>query len=1346
MVQVCALSKLLLVMKIRDITTTSTVAWSHDVIPLLAAASVAGAVDLDFAAQPELAIWDMFGSSPIFSASVDAKFHALTWLKPFDGHPQGLLAGALETGAIEFWDVATMLKTQDLAAALVHRLTRHAAAKAVLFNPLQPHVMALGGLKGEIFVWDCKTFAEPQTPGRAMAPVDEVLCVAWNNAVPHILALTLSAGYTSIWDLKAKREVLHLSYPSADFSAVAWHPTVSTKLVTASQSDACPLIMTWDLRNATEPEKVLLGHTKGVLALDWCAQDPALLLSCGKDNSTRLWNPETGVRLGEYPPAGNWTFLAAFAPRAPDVFVSASFDGTVSVQTLQDTSPPPRKVEASEDDFWSTIASADTHHALFEVRQAPRWMQRPCSASFGFGLKLVRVTNSGKPSVSISTFGAEPLVADFTQLTTALKTNDFADVLAARSAAGGVDSADWEALEALLKHGKAHFVLALVEQVPNGDAHDDDAKPADDLVDDENFFASLASDVKASRAYVPSGTFTILDGSELPSEERVARLVLSNRIPDAVSACLDDGRLLEALVLALDSDDSVKAKVRNHFFLNNSDKLSRLIYSAASKNVVDIVTNADISNWKLIASSVGAYCDDDEFNKRVVELGDRILASGDAAARSDALKCYLAGSALDKVAVIWLNELPAVEAELLREGKDGVATPFDAHYVALGVFAEKISVYRSLSNLSGPLSGPSAEPVCRAVFEFCNMAAAGGHFELADQFMSLLPEDLAGVKAEKERIARATGAKQEPRRRSGLPGINGAAKPRYMRPSNSEGQQLSAAPTIESRLSHSQGRPSPARVPPRAPSMGVIPQVGASGAHSNAALASGVVAPTAGNPYVPSYKSFTHAPDVALDPRPPSTGPAFHTGSVRPPATPTFMNNVSTHNLGSSLNLAKYGAPPTRSSQVASPQAPPNPSFKVETEGWNDLPDTFKNKAPVRRTPAASAVVPPPSPQVSATITQFAHPPKRPSAQNVPPPPKSRVSSKPSAPGTPVAALASPRQISSNKYAPPPSAALNGAISAVSSPVVSSHPTSSGPPKNPYAPSANAPGPPKVSYAPPPLNNFAAPPPLQRTTSAQAVNPYTPPATITPPMGTLPPPPRSVSLHSSTPPLTTPVAQTFPPPPTRNGQSAQRLPQPPVATPPVPRKVSTPLAPPPRASAPPVSAPPVSAPPVSAPPISGAQPPIAPTRAPASYAPSASTPPISEPKIPAPPVASADLTAPPAASSVSSVGGTSPEVQPILDTFSGLLSHIKTAAPPKYAKHVADMEKRLGILFTHLNKHDLLSGETIELLGKTATSLAAKDYSAASAANQQISDNFSAEAGDWLTGVKRLVTMAEAFD
>lgn len=82
-------------------------------------------------------------------------------------------------------------------------------------------------------------------------------------------------------------------------SDVCWQPAHSTRLITASEDDTSPIIMVWDLRNSLAPEKILSGHDKGILSLSWCEQDQDLLLSCGKDNRTICWNPQTCEIVGE---------------------------------------------------------------------------------------------------------------------------------------------------------------------------------------------------------------------------------------------------------------------------------------------------------------------------------------------------------------------------------------------------------------------------------------------------------------------------------------------------------------------------------------------------------------------------------------------------------------------------------------------------------------------------------------------------------------------------------------------------------------------------------------------------------------------------------------------------------------------------------------------------------------------------------------------------------------------------------------------------------------------------------------------------------------------------------------
>lgn len=105
--------------------------------------------------------------------------------------------------------------------------------------------------------------------------------------------------------------------------------------MTASDDDINPSIYLWDLRNAHAPMKTLSGHTKGVLSIAWCNKDSDLLVSCGKDCRTLCWNPHSGEVIGEFPSSRNWAFEVQWSPKNPDLVSTASFDGCISVYSLQ---------------------------------------------------------------------------------------------------------------------------------------------------------------------------------------------------------------------------------------------------------------------------------------------------------------------------------------------------------------------------------------------------------------------------------------------------------------------------------------------------------------------------------------------------------------------------------------------------------------------------------------------------------------------------------------------------------------------------------------------------------------------------------------------------------------------------------------------------------------------------------------------------------------------------------------------------------------------------------------------------------------------------------------------------
>ncbi|CAG8512888.1 4039_t:CDS:2 [Diversispora eburnea] len=442
-------------MKLKDIPRTATFAWSPGQhIPIIATGTVAGALDASFSNTTELELFhlnldknealelqpsgvvssnarhvlsffisDIYILDDLSSNVLVFRFDRLVWGISGD-KSYGIIAGGMESGELDLWDPAIILEGGDNEKALLLRNTSHSGnVRGLQFNPFQNNLLASAATNGEIFIWDLTKPDKPYTPGTRSPKMEEITHLAWNNQVQHILATSSTTSYTVIWDLKNKREVMHLSYAGPSVSnvttnigrrsitAVAWNPDMATQIITASEDDSNPVIAIWDLRNAHAPEKILTGHQKGILSLSWCTKDADLLLSCGKDNRTLCWNPGTAEIIGELPPSSNWAFDVQWCPGNPDLLASASFDGKISIHSLQ-SSQDNNEITSISDNS-DPFAISPVHQPSLSLKQPPKWLRRPVAANFGFGGKLVAFKSSAGPNkrtVTIYTIASEPEV------------------------------------------------------------------------------------------------------------------------------------------------------------------------------------------------------------------------------------------------------------------------------------------------------------------------------------------------------------------------------------------------------------------------------------------------------------------------------------------------------------------------------------------------------------------------------------------------------------------------------------------------------------------------------------------------------------------------------------------------------------------------------------------------------------------------------------------------------------------------------------------------------------------------------------------------------------------------
>lgn len=199
--------------KLHEINDTAIFAWSNDALPLMVTGTLSGVMDDTFSSDSSLSIYDPFASStkqsePVYTASAPGKFASIDWSKSTDDHARGVLACGLENSSIQLYDPAKILSTKpdNLVDARIAEYTKHTTSVLqVKFNPLQPHILASSGSKGEIFIWDIKK-GTSFNPGQAISPMSKVSSLAWNNNMAHIFGTAGDSGYTSIWDLKAKEK------------------------------------------------------------------------------------------------------------------------------------------------------------------------------------------------------------------------------------------------------------------------------------------------------------------------------------------------------------------------------------------------------------------------------------------------------------------------------------------------------------------------------------------------------------------------------------------------------------------------------------------------------------------------------------------------------------------------------------------------------------------------------------------------------------------------------------------------------------------------------------------------------------------------------------------------------------------------------------------------------------------------------------------------------------------------------------------------------------------------------------------------------------------------------------
>jgi protein transport protein SEC31 len=666
--------------------------------------------------------------------------------------------------------------------AQIDQIDKHTGPiQAIQFNPFRPNILASAGAKGELFVHDLDDESKSFRLGKAGANPDEYTTLDWNKKVAHILATGSSGGFVTVWDVKGKKENLTLNhFGRKTVSAVSWDPDVPTRLVTAIPTDQNPLVLVWDLRNTNAPEKTLQAHDQGVLSLSWCAQDSDILLSCGKDNRTIAWNPHSGEQLGEFPVVTNWTFQTRFHPSNPNLLATASFDGKIAVQTLQNTGATADQNKAAKqapegEDFFAQT-HAEPQGASFSLKTPPKWLKRRAGVAFGFGGKLVRfgIVDS-KSKVTISTFAVDSEISqaseDFDKV---LETGDLSTICESKISKATTDEekADWTVIETLTSDNprkKLVEYLGFADKPEEEQTEAKEAQPSGDADEGSSFFdnatneGNFLSDLAASKGAKTNNPFQVYTGSESAADTKITRALMLGNFDAALDVCLKENRLSDAFMIAICGGEKCVAKAQAAYFKRQSDAPNylRLLASVVGKNLWDFVYNADLKDWKEVMATICTFADQAEFPDLCEALGDRLeeaIADDTASYRKDASFCYLAGSKLEKVVVNWAQELQENESAGLEQSE--ADNSFSVHARSLQDFIEKVTVFRKVTQFKDPEQQLEAdwklEPLYAKYVEYAEIASSHGQLAIAEKYLDLLPQKYPAAEVARNRVKLAT--------------------------------------------------------------------------------------------------------------------------------------------------------------------------------------------------------------------------------------------------------------------------------------------------------------------------------------------------------------------------------------------------------------------------------------------------------------------------------------------------------------------------------------------------------------------------------------------------------------
>uniref|UniRef100_H2ZFZ8 Protein transport protein Sec31A n=1 Tax=Ciona savignyi TaxID=51511 RepID=H2ZFZ8_CIOSA len=1019
--------------KIKQVNVAANYAWSpaenHPVY--IAAGTAAQQLDATFSSNAKLELYavDMADESYTVKCAgtieTENRFQKVVWGSNYtDGaHTSGLIVCGTDKGNIEIYNPEKILENE---ADCVLTTSKHTGpVRSLDFNNFQKNLFASGANDSEIFIWDLKNPTNPMTPGAKTQPTSAVGALAWNKQVQHILASTssLTSGPCCVvWDLRKNEPIIKVQDPSGRMqcSDVTWHPDVATQLVLSSEDDHLPVVQLWDLRFATSPMKVLEKHSKGVLSVSWCKQDADLLLTCGKDNQVYCWNPNSSPPeiLCELETGAQWCFDVQWCPRNPNVVSTGSFDGVIAIHSIMGGCAPVDSANQNQaqrnkitDAFGSDAFAGEAPNQQQQqpkaksvpLKKPPKWMRRPCAASFSFGGKLVSFGNN--PPAENQHQQPNHRVVKISQVVTEEKLLERSAELR-RALADDAQCTDYCRKKLADAQNEFEedfwsFLKVNFESEPRKEFLQLLGYNKVDLKAKVSFYLEYSDcccfDRDSSQLPPtldgPRLQFASPDSSSLPLSEEIGEVCLFSRsetclvelshstgvlsllknidsmisqallIGDyeaAVDLCLHSNRMADAIVVAMAGGPELMEKTQKRYFEANESKISRLLSAVVMKNWGDVVKSCDLENWKEALASLLTYASPDELITLCDELGARLEKHPDL--KSNACLCYICSGNIEQLVRSWNNVKPENNSNDIQD------------------LIEKMMVlHRVVEQRSGGRSAASmGETASEKLSEYAHMLAAQGQLNAA---MEMLPasSDKISIQILRDRLFHSQGddvaGYQPPVFPFARDGVRGGQRPEAQVQPRRQGERLPAATPNRPQDVNPYARPNQAPTYSGKGCVGTTPQAPTSMFTPQPVSMS--------TPQVPGLMPVSESTDRSITTPEICIHPAIHFfysvkyGRDRPlmhylhksifiVLHPSQMPQSQAPSY--QPYMAPVSAPQAVPQPMGNPPGPPSNGYTPDAErkhssgGWNDPPALDPNRIPKKKKQVISDNIPSPQP------------------------------------------------------------------------------------------------------------------------------------------------------------------------------------------------------------------------------------------------------------------------------------------------------------------------------------------------------------------------------------------------